>query len=73
ATLFFNLIAESGPSRASIITYVNPLVAVLLGVVVLDERLGAASFLGLLLILGGSWLATRRTPERSAPPVGVRG
>ncbi len=71
--LFFSLIAESGPSRASIITYVNPLVAVLLGVVVLDERLGAGSLLGLLLILAGSWLATRRTPERPAPPVAARG
>jgi drug/metabolite transporter (DMT)-like permease len=56
--LFFQLIAEAGPSRASIITYANPLVAVLLGVVVLDEELGASSILGLLLILAGSWLAT---------------
>jgi drug/metabolite transporter (DMT)-like permease len=64
--LFFSLIAESGPSRASIITYVNPLVAVLLGVLVLDERLGAGSLVGLALILGGSWLATRRTPAVAA-------
>jgi drug/metabolite transporter (DMT)-like permease len=56
--LFFRLIAEAGPSRASIITYVNPLVAVVLGVLVLDERLGASSLLGLVLILAGSWLAT---------------
>jgi drug/metabolite transporter (DMT)-like permease len=56
--LFFQLIAEAGPSRASIITYVNPLVAVLLGVLVLDERLGATSVAGLVLILAGSWLAT---------------
>jgi drug/metabolite transporter (DMT)-like permease len=42
-----------------VITYVNPLVAVLLGVLVLDERLGATSVLGLALILAGSWLATR--------------
>jgi drug/metabolite transporter (DMT)-like permease len=56
--LFFRLIAEAGPSRASIITYVNPLVAVLLGVLVLDERLGASSLAGLVLILAGSWLAT---------------
>lgn len=56
--LFFRLIAEAGPSRASVITYVNPLVAVLLGVLVLDERLGLTSIAGLLLILAGSWLAT---------------
>lgn len=57
--VFFRLIAEAGASRAAVITYVNPLVAVLLGVLVLDERLGATSVLGLGLILAGSWLATR--------------
>jgi drug/metabolite transporter (DMT)-like permease len=57
--VFFRLIAEAGASRAAVITYVNPLVAVLLGVLVLDERLGATSVLGLALILAGSWLATR--------------
>jgi drug/metabolite transporter (DMT)-like permease len=56
--LFFLLIAEAGPSRASVITYFNPLVAVALGVVILNESLGAASVAGLLLILAGSWLAT---------------
>jgi drug/metabolite transporter (DMT)-like permease len=56
--VFFQLIAEAGPSRASVITYVNPLVAVLLGVVVLDEHLGPMSITGLVLILGGSWLST---------------
>jgi drug/metabolite transporter (DMT)-like permease len=57
--LFFRLIVEAGPSRASVITYVNPLVAVVLGVAVLDERVGAMSLVGLLAILGGSWLSTR--------------
>jgi len=44
--LFFRLIVEAGPSRASVITYVNPLVAVVLGVLVLDERVGAMSVVG---------------------------
>ena len=56
--VFFQLIAEAGPSRASVITYINPLVAVVIGVIVLGERLGAMSVAGLLLILGGSWLST---------------
>jgi len=56
--VFFQLIAEAGPSRASVITYINPLVAVLLGVVVLHEHLGPTSMVGLVLILGGSWLST---------------
>jgi drug/metabolite transporter (DMT)-like permease len=61
ATMFF-LVAEAGPSRASIITYVNPVIAVGLGVAFLDESLGAASVAGLLLILAGSFLATGGKP-----------
>ncbi len=56
--VFFNLIAEVGATRASVITYVNPAVAVLLGVTLLDESLGPAAVAGLLLILVGSWLST---------------
>jgi drug/metabolite transporter (DMT)-like permease len=56
--LFFRLVIEAGPSRAAVITYVNPLVAVVLGVLLLDERLGLMSVVGLLAILGGSWLST---------------
>jgi drug/metabolite transporter (DMT)-like permease len=55
---FFQLITEAGPSRASVVTYVNPLVAVAAGVLALGEQLGAMSLAGLLLILGGSWLST---------------
>jgi drug/metabolite transporter (DMT)-like permease len=68
--LFFALIAEAGPSRASVITYVNPAVALLLGVLVLDEALGAASLAGLTLILAGSWLATGGREPASASPHG---
>jgi drug/metabolite transporter (DMT)-like permease len=60
--VFFRLIAEAGPSRASVITYVNPLVAVVLGVLVLDEHLGVVSVAGLLAILAGSWLSTGGRP-----------
>jgi drug/metabolite transporter (DMT)-like permease len=62
--LFFRLVVEAGPSRAAVITYVNPLVALALGVAVLDERVGAMSLVGLLAILGGSWLATRPAGRR---------
>jgi len=61
--LYFFLIAEAGPSRASIITYVNPAVAVLAGVVALGERLTPVMIFGLALILAGSGLATRRDRE----------
>jgi drug/metabolite transporter (DMT)-like permease len=56
--LFAALITEVGPSRASVITYVAPAVAVALGVVALDERPGPGAIAGLLLILAGSWLST---------------
>jgi drug/metabolite transporter (DMT)-like permease len=52
------LIAEAGPGRATVITYVNPLVAVALGVALLGEHPGAGAVAGLLLILAGSWLST---------------
>jgi drug/metabolite transporter (DMT)-like permease len=55
---FFRLIAEVGPSRATIITYVNPVVALALGVAILDESVTAGAVVGLLLILAGSWLST---------------
>ena len=56
--LWFSLIAEIGPSRASVITYVNPVVAVALGVAILGESVTATAVAGLLLILAGSWLST---------------
>jgi drug/metabolite transporter (DMT)-like permease len=56
--VFFRLIAEVGPSRATVITYVNPIVALALGVAVLGESVTTGAVAGLLLILAGSWLAT---------------
>lgn len=52
------LIREAGTSRAMVITYVNPVVAVALGVALLGEQPGAGAVAGLLLILAGSWLST---------------
>ncbi len=52
------LIREAGTGRAMVITYVNPVVAVALGVALLGEQPGAGAVAGLLLILAGSWLST---------------
>jgi drug/metabolite transporter (DMT)-like permease len=57
--LFFRLIAEVGPARATVITYVNPAVAVALGVSVLGEPLTPEIVAAFVLILAGSVLATR--------------
>src|SRR5262249_20743350 len=56
------LIREIGASRAVVITYVNPVVALLLGVALLGEHPGAGSIGGLILILAGCWLSTRTSP-----------
>lgn len=75
---FFALIAEVGASRGSAFTYVNPAISVLLGVAMLHELFDAATIIGFLLIILGSWLSTggtlparvrailpvRRSPER---------
>jgi drug/metabolite transporter (DMT)-like permease len=78
--VFGRLITEIGPGRALVITYVNPVVALALGMAVLGEQPGAGAIAGLLLILAGSWLSTdgrlppglagvfsrvRRTPRRN--------
>lgn len=56
--LFVYVISNAGASRAAVVTYVNPAVALLLGVFVLDEHFGVGPAMGLVLILLGSWLAT---------------
>jgi drug/metabolite transporter (DMT)-like permease len=66
--LMFYLVRHAGASRASVITYINPVVATLLGVLVLDEHLGIGGFIAFALILLGSWLATRGAVTRSSSP-----
>lgn len=61
--VFFALIAEIGPVRSTVITYVNPAVAAVLGVAILDERFTAGMAVGFVLVLAGSVLATRRGVE----------
>lgn len=63
--LMFYLVRHAGASRASVITYINPVVATLLGVLVLGEHLGIGGFVAFALILLGSWLATRGAVTRS--------
>ncbi len=60
--VFFRLIDEVGPARAGLITFANPVVAVALGAVFLDERITTATVVGFLLVIAGCWLATRPPP-----------
>jgi drug/metabolite transporter (DMT)-like permease len=61
--LFFELIAEGGPVRGNLITYVNPAVAAILGVLVLDERFTVGMGIGFVLVLAGSVAAAGRTRQ----------
>jgi len=63
---FFALIAEIGPVRATVITYINPAVAAVLGVIVLRDNFTVGMAIGFVLVLAGSVLATRR-PAVAAP------
>lgn len=67
---FFALIAEVGPVRAPLFTYVNPVVAIALGVAILGEHLGAGLLIGFPLVILGCWLAATggRMPRFSAAP-----
>jgi drug/metabolite transporter (DMT)-like permease len=65
--LFFALIAEIGPARATLITFVNPAVAIVVGAIVLDEEITAATLVGFALVLAGCWLSTR--PSGAEPAV----
>src|SRR3954447_5803671 len=65
--VMFALIAEAGPARMSLITYVNPVVAVSLGALVLQEPITIGLAIGFPLILVGSVLGTWRSRPRPAP------
>ena len=79
--LFFWLIRRITATQASMVSYLIPITAVFLGAIVLDERLGANSFVGLGLIIlgvwvvsgGGRWLAERLRGDREAAEVGPIG
>ena len=55
--IYYTLITEIGPGRASLVAYIAPGFAVLYGVTLLSEPLTVGALLGILLILAGSWIA----------------
>lgn len=65
--IYYTLIADVGPARATIVAYIAPGFAVLYGATLLDETVTLATIAGLALILLGSWLgAEGRLPRRGA-------
>ncbi|WP_245665061.1 DMT family transporter [Actinoplanes subtropicus] len=61
---FYRLVALAGSNRAGLVTYVNPVVAVLLGVLLLNEPLRWGTVAGFALVVAGCWLSTRPAPVR---------
>src|SRR4051794_27994542 len=68
--IFYKLIAETGAGRASLVSYLAPGIALFYGALLLDEPITAASVGGLVLILGGVALASRK-PKPARGAVGV--
>jgi drug/metabolite transporter (DMT)-like permease len=68
--VMFALVAEAGPARMTVITYVSPAVAILLGAIVLDEPLTVGLAIGFPLVIIGSVLSTWRSAR---PPVDATG
>ena len=58
--IFFRLLTGWGPTRASLVAYLLPVVAVVLGVVVLGETVDATFLAGAALIVAGIWVVNRR-------------
>ena len=62
--IFFKVLADFGPARASLVTYINTGIAVILGVIVLHEKLTTGMVVGLPLVIIGSYYASRKTVTR---------
>jgi drug/metabolite transporter (DMT)-like permease len=72
--IFYTLIADVGPAKASIVAYIAPVFAVIYGVAFRDEAFTLSTLVGMALILGGSWIAgqsrapaARRAADRARP------
>jgi drug/metabolite transporter (DMT)-like permease len=65
--IFFLVLAEIGPARASLVVYPNTAVAVILGIIILSEPITLAILIGLPLVLIGSYFASRRPATQPIP------
>jgi drug/metabolite transporter (DMT)-like permease len=64
--LLIALVSEIGPVKSTAITYLNPAVAILLGALVLGEQITVWTLVGFALVLGGSYLVTKKRAELTA-------
>jgi len=64
--LNYRLIQDEGPTAASMTNYLAPVVAIVLGIAVVDERLSWNLLVGTAVVLLGVWIAQRNPDERGA-------
>ncbi|MGH9045849.1 MAG: DMT family transporter [Acidimicrobiales bacterium] len=69
--IYFALISEVGPARSTVITYINPAVAVVLGITILHEPFSTGLAIGVPLVLLGSFLGTGAEAESRTVPTDV--
>jgi drug/metabolite transporter (DMT)-like permease len=69
--VYFELVAGAGASRAILVTYITPAMALFYGVTFLGEKLTWAEVGGLALILGGVSFATGAVRARRRTPIAV--
>jgi drug/metabolite transporter (DMT)-like permease len=67
--MYYWLIEHVGATRTSLVTYISPVIAVFLGVIFLGEVMDWTTFVGLVLIIAGVGLVTRKRAESATPLV----
>ena len=72
AVIWFGMIYEIGPSRTSMVTYMFPLVGVLLGIIFLDETMSWQLYVGGLLILAGIYMVNSKRFAQLGKPGAVK-
>lgn len=71
--IYFRMLAHTKAVTVSLVAYLIPAVAMILGALVLDEALEPTAALGLVVVLTGVFIATRPRRRRAAPPVSTAG
>ena len=70
--IYYTLNRNIGPTRTSLVAYIAPVFAVVYGVTLRGESFGATTALGVVLIVGGSWLAAKAPARQPVEPVRAR-
>ena len=67
-TFYLSLVRDWGPSRAGAYSFVSPSIAVVLGIIVLDEQVSGMDVLGMGIMLAAAWLALQESGGEARAP-----